>query len=351
MFTFFKKHFYPSLAFLLLFALVLFLVNPLHTFQSVEISPPEEPQLPQAQLDLEEFAAFSRREKIQEHQLEVTIKVQNRGERTASNISLEVPLLAHLDSPYLALHKEAYSLPPVQVLEEEMGSRRALFHLGNLAPEASATVTISYTLEASSLTGQPRLTLLSNRNLAPYLEPSEGIESDHPDIEAQVRKVIGETDSLEEKVRKIYAFVLDHMSYDAASPYRNQGALSALRHGSGVCEDYAALFVALCRAAGIPARQVNGYADPAATGEKWHLSPGQIYPLQGYRHSWAEFYVEGKGWLPADPSLDLYGSSYRFFGALPNPSHIPQNYLDKPLKVRFQGGQLAVTWSESLVGK
>ena len=103
-----------------------------------------------------------------------------------------------------------------------MGSRRALFQLGNLAPGASATVTISYTLEASSLTGQPRLTLLSNRNLAPYLEPSEGIESDHPDIEAQVRKVIGETDSLEEKTRKIYAFVLDHMSYDAASPYRNQ---------------------------------------------------------------------------------------------------------------------------------
>ena len=88
------------------------------------------------------------------------------------------------------------------------------------------------------------------------------------------------------------------MSYDLDSASRNSGALSALYNGSGVCEDYAALFVALCRAEGIPARLVNGYTDPRGRGDVWNVAYGETFPLTGFRHSWAEFYLEGLGWLP-----------------------------------------------------
>jgi hypothetical protein len=66
------------------------------------------------------------------------------------------------------------------------------------------------------------------------------------------------------------------------------GALFALKNGYGECGDYAALFVALCRASGIPARPVVG---------RWAM------PENGSYHVWAEFYLQDVGWVPVDPSF------------------------------------------------
>jgi hypothetical protein len=140
------------------------------------------------------------------------------------------------------------------------------------------------------------------------------------------------------------------MKYDLNSPDRNNGALSALRSGSGVCEDYAALFAALCRAEGIPARMINGYTDPQGRGEIWNIASGKALSLKGYRHCWAEFYLESMGWLPADPTLNIYDSNLVYFASLPQASHLAQNYADQSLRVRFQGGQLDVAWEEELAG-
>lgn len=65
----------------------------------------------------------------------------------------------------------------------------------------------------------------------------------------------------------------------------------------GFCEHYAAAFVFLMRAAGIPARVVAGYQG----GEK---SPLDNYWLvrQLDAHAWAEVWLEGKGWVRVDPT-------------------------------------------------
>lgn len=56
----------------------------------------------------------------------------------------------------------------------------------------------------------------------------------------------------------------------------------------GDCGTQALAFVALCRAAGVPARWQSG----------WVMKPGK-WNL----HDWAEFYAPGIGWIPADPSV------------------------------------------------
>jgi len=61
-------------------------------------------------------------------------------------------------------------------------------------------------------------------------------------------------------------------------------AAQAFALSRGVCQDYAHVFIALCRAAGIPARYVTGFIE----GE-------------GESHAWAEFH-DGKAWLGADPT-------------------------------------------------
>jgi transglutaminase-like putative cysteine protease len=86
--------------------------------------------------------------------------------------------------------------------------------------------------------------------------------------------------------RIYYEYVNNYMDYRPIDGVG--GALFALKNGYGECGDYAALFVALCRASGIPARPVVG---------RWAL------PEDGDNHVWAEFYLQDVGWVPVDPSF------------------------------------------------
>ena len=71
----------------------------------------------------------------------------------------------------------------------------------------------------------------------------------------------------------------------------NSGAspVNALKEKKADTYDIAILFAALARAAGIPAQPVAGIiADVSQTS---------------YLHWWAEFYLEGFGWIPVDLGL------------------------------------------------
>ena len=66
-------------------------------------------------------------------------------------------------------------------------------------------------------------------------------------------------------------------------------ASEAFRNGEGVCQDQAHIFLAVCRAAGIPARYVSGYM--------WTDSGGRDYDAN---HAWAEAWVPDLGWVSFD---------------------------------------------------
>ncbi len=71
-------------------------------------------------------------------------------------------------------------------------------------------------------------------------------------------------------------------------------AAEVLRTRVGDCNEHTALFVALARAAGLPAR----------------IAVGLVYLRGGfYYHAWPEVYVEERGrglWLPVDPTLNQF---------------------------------------------
>jgi transglutaminase-like putative cysteine protease len=56
--------------------------------------------------------------------------------------------------------------------------------------------------------------------------------------------------------------------------------------------DIHSVFVALCRAAGVPAREIFGLR-PAKKG-------GQ--DISSRQHCWPEFYLPGYDWVPVDPA-------------------------------------------------
>ena len=65
-----------------------------------------------------------------------------------------------------------------------------------------------------------------------------------------------------------------------------------LKEPGGKCTDISSIFVALARAAGVPAREVFGLRQ----GKK------PVQDISKWQHCWAEFYLPGYGWVPVDPA-------------------------------------------------
>ncbi|HEY5611069.1 MAG TPA: transglutaminase-like domain-containing protein, partial [Thermoanaerobaculia bacterium] len=93
------------------------------------------------------------------------------------------------------------------------------------------------------------------------------------------------------KARAIYDYLLANMKYDKTTPGWGQGDTErACDIKTGNCTDFHSLFMSLARVEGIPSRFIIGF--PMAKGGN---------QTKGY-HCWAEFYVEGIGWVPVDAS-------------------------------------------------
>ncbi len=107
-----------------------------------------------------------------------------------------------------------------------------------------------------------------------------------------------------------------------------------LYKGSGNCRTLALGFIGKAREMGLEAREVIGFARP----ERGAMTSGS---LQGCRHSWAEFYVDGLGWVPVD-------LTFQYFGEFPHASHIVESYSDQSITVNFSGGSLGASWSNSI---
>lgn len=116
------------------------------------------------------------------------------------------------------------------------------------------------------------------------------------------------------RARALYDYTIDKMRYMKYGPGWGRGdATYACESGTGNCTDFHSYFIALLRAARIPARFAIGASIPSERDDGG---------IDGY-HCWAEFYAEGK-WWPVDLSeANKYsGLSTYYFG------HHPANRIE-----------------------
>ncbi len=92
-----------------------------------------------------------------------------------------------------------------------------------------------------------------NRDEKKLTGPSPYIESRHKQIRDLAKELEDKNLSAWEQIEKYYDYVRDNVQYKNG-PLK--GALQALRDGNGDCEELTSLFIALCRAHGVPARTV-----------------------------------------------------------------------------------------------
>ncbi|MBI5185458.1 MAG: transglutaminase domain-containing protein [Nitrospinae bacterium] len=100
--------------------------------------------------------------------------------------------------------------------------------------------------------------------------------------------------TIAEKARAVYDWVVENTVRDPEAQGCGLGNVEVtIAKKSGKCVDLSSVFVALARAAGVPAREVFGL--------RLGKEPGASDLTKGH-HCWGEFYLPGYGWTPVDPA-------------------------------------------------
>lgn len=151
----------------------------------------------------------------------------------------------------------------------------------------------------------PKKEPLSEALREQYLTATNIWQATHPTIQELAKRL--------KTPEKIYAYVVNTLSYNytrAANNTLRLGALDALQKPTdAICLEFTDLFIAIARAAGIPAREVDGYAQGAVTRP--------VTVAKDILHAWPEYYDEKKQqWIMVDPTWQQTTNGVDYFHSL-----------------------------------
>ncbi len=131
--------------------------------------------------------------------------------------------------------------------------------------------------------------------LAAALRPEPLLQSDAPELQRLATALRGDARGRAAIARKLVAWVAQAL--EKRSVLGLPSALEVLQRRQGDCNEHTTLFVALARAAGVPARPLAGLV---------------LLPERGrfYYHAWAEVEL-GDGWVEVDPTYGELPASLR----------------------------------------
>lgn len=217
--------------------------------------------------------------------------------------------------------------------------------------EGQLSITLGATFAGSPAYGDIRP--IESHSPQAYLNPVEDMIVISPRVRQLAEKLTESHGSHETAVRNFWNYMLDEFACGPVHYDQVDSALPCdwvLDSGYYDCRLGSALFIALCRSHGIPARLVSGHF---------------LYARAPTNHSWAEVWFADRGWVPFDLlTWDLsrggrdadwrdyfYGRAehrlvmqrlpYEFTGAigvmLPSTWHMLQRPCDRSVEISFEG--------------
>jgi transglutaminase-like putative cysteine protease len=177
----------------------------------------------------------------------------------------------------------------------------SLFQMKDLQSGAAAAITLSYLVEVYAVETDIRANSLPSGSktssaLSAYTAPGDLIPSDNPRVRELAASVVGREQNPYLKARRIYEYILNEVTIRWAGPEGGPPDAPVAKDLLLVIEEKRAdpymaalLFCALCRSAGVPAIPVSGVL----------IDRNRLCAS----HYWAEFWIDGFGWVPVDPAL------------------------------------------------
>ena len=242
-----------------------------------------------------------------DYEVRETLTLVNRGTGQPSKQNLWVALIRDLP-PYQAVRSMQVTPKDYQPITDEYGNRYAEFDLAEMGPGETVQIQIEYRVTVHELAYD----LADCTGAVPdeYTQAELHVESENAQIIELSQELSKGKDSACEQVRAFYDYVGNELVYSFNG--QDWGAQAALGEMGADCTEYASLMMALSRAAGIPARYLEG------------LWAGGESAQDGARteHAWLEVYLPGVGWTPMDPTLGRSSiGREEYFAHLP-PDHI-----------------------------
>ena len=153
----------------------------------------------------------------------------------------------------------------------------------------------------------PKPQEVKSEDLSEYLKPTKYWQTNDPKIQRHAKEL--------KTPEAIYNYTLKTLKYDFQRVKKGQvrlGALDALnKPDSAVCLEFSDLFIALSRAAGIPAREVNGFAYTANSSER------PLSLIKDVLHAWPEYYdSKRRAWIMVDPTWGNTTNGVDYFKTL-----------------------------------
>jgi hypothetical protein len=163
-------------------------------------------------------------------------------------------------------------------------------------PQDNSKVVLRFTINSE----QKGLYREESENIEKWLRSSTLIDSDNPVLVEKAKQLTVNGGTAVEKARRIHEFVIGYLTFKPYGKHYLSSASDTYQMGYGTCVNFARLFVALSRAANVPARTVWGVTFNDGAYE--------------HHHEWAEFLDDDGYWHPLDlsytTSFDLLDINY-----------------------------------------
>lgn len=207
-----------------------------------------------------------------------------------------------------------FSEPPKDYVTDNWGQNTAHFEYRNIKSGESKEIVMTNKLTLYDIRYFIFPDKVGSFNEIPldiknkYLTNDEKYQITHPVIADALQKAIGNETNMYWIARNIYDYLIDNMYYEMQGGWNI--APTVLERGNGSCSEYTFVYIAMCRAAGIPARYVGSV-----------VVRGDDTSMDDVFHRWAEIYLPNYGWVPVDPSggdQDWPKAQADYFGHLNN---------------------------------
>lgn len=220
---------------------------------------------------------------LPDQQVRLVYELQLDGHGEDVRVTTFVP---PTDPRQRVLHEENRS-PGLHLEITSSGANRVATWTGAAIPDgAKLELAIDLMVRPVVFELDPTLTVPASypESVQRYLAAEPDIQAQHPEIVRSLASIGADRGPLVERLRKIYELAsgLEQRAFKGTTD-----ALTALRLGEASCNGKSRLFVALARAAGIPARLVGGMI----------LESG----AKKTSHQWVEAYVAGH-WVAFCPT-------------------------------------------------
>ena len=209
----------------------------------------------------------------------------------------------------------------------------SLFKLDNLGSGANQSINLSFRVDVYAVETEVRNTSVRQETTplrTAYIQSSALIPGDNQQIRTRVNSVVGREQNPYIKARLLYDWIINNIKIEENIPAA-ESIVAALEQKEADPYTAALLYATMLRATGVPCVPVAGVLIDRSR--------------QTFCHYWTEFWIDGFGWIPADPAMGAGAVPKSFITREDFASYYFGNMDNQ--RIAFSRGELVLSQMES----